>query len=90
MDKPQNNIINTNSNEKIPNSKIKKNSSKNSLNNSFNSTLSNSSENSKKSFSIEGIISQESLMNKYEIISYSTLKNFPFCLVGRIISKFLI
>ena len=90
MDKPQNNIINTNSNEKIPNSKIKKSSSKNSLNNSFNSTLSNSSENSKKSFSIEGIISQESLMNKYEIISYSTLKNFPFCLVGRIISKFLI
>ena len=41
MDKPQNNIINTNSNEKIPKSKIKKNSSKNSLNNSFNSTLTN-------------------------------------------------
>jgi hypothetical protein len=42
MYKPQNNIINTNSEkEKIPKSKINKNSFKNSLNNSFNSTLTN-------------------------------------------------
>lgn len=29
-------------------------------------------------------------MNKYEINSYSFLKNFPYCLIGKIISKFLI
>ena len=42
MNKPQNNIINTNAKkEKILKSKINKNSFKNSLNNSFNSTLTN-------------------------------------------------
>ena len=43
-----------------------------------------------ENLSFEGIISKEPLSNQYEIIPYSLLNLFPNCLVGRIISKFLI
>ena len=43
-----------------------------------------------ENLSFEGIISKEPLSNQYEIIPYSSLDLFPNCLVGRIITKFLI
>ena len=44
----------------------------------------------KTNISFEGIISKEPLSNQYEIVPYSLLNLFPKCLVGRIITKFLI
>lgn len=41
-----------------------------------------------KSDDLEGIVNNEPLKNKYEIIKYQQMHIFPYCLIGTIISKF--
>lgn len=55
---------------------------------SFQTSLPNPDYRLEKSDDLEGIVNNEPLKNKYEIIKYHQMHIFPYCLVGTIISKF--